>query len=177
MNDKREVNIKKIAYAGVLIALGVLLPQAFHVVGMSAGMTFLPIHIPILLAGVMLGGTYGGVIGLIVPLLSSVLTGMPPVPKLWFMLAELGVYGFAIGILIKKFNIYVSLIITMVLGRIAYGLALVVGVNLLGMNAPFMNSAAFVAGLVQGIPGMLIQLVLIPIIYMALKKGGFIFDK
>ena len=175
--DKQQTNIKKIAYAGVLVALGVLLPQAFHVFGMNTGMTFLPIHIPILLAGAILGGAYGGVIGIVVPLLSSLLTGMPPVPKLWFMLVELGIYGLAIGILVKKYNIYVALFLSMILGRIAYALSLVVGVNLLGMNAPFMNSTAFIAGIVQGIPGMAIQVIVIPILYMRLKAGGFIFDK
>lgn len=174
---EKQTNIKKIVYAGVLVALGVILPQAFHVLGANAGMTFLPIHIPILLAGVMLGGTYGGVIGIVVPLASSLLTGMPPVPKLWFMLAELGVYGFAIGILVRKYNIYMALFLAMVLGRIAYALSLVVGVNLLGMSAPFMNSTSFIAGIVQGIPGMLIQIIVIPILYMRLKKGGFIFGK
>ena len=174
-NDKKQTNIKKTTYAGVLLALGIILPQAFHIFGTNTGMTFLPIHIPILLAGAILGGTYGGIIGIIVPLVSSLLTGMPAVPKLWFMLFELGVYGFAMGILIKKCNVYLALILTMILGRIAYALSLVAGVSLLGMNAPFMNSAAFIAGLTQGIPGMLIQIVVIPILYIRLKEGGLLF--
>ena len=82
---KANVRVLKLAYGGLLVALGILLPQAFHIFGQNAGMIFLPIQIPVLFAGMLLGPYYGGLIGILVPLFSSVLTGMPPVPKVYFM--------------------------------------------------------------------------------------------
>ena len=79
---------KKMIYGG-LLTVGLVLPQAFHVFGQGVGMAFLPMHLPVMIAGILLGPCYGGLIGLIVPLVSSMLTGMPPVPNLYFMIVEL----------------------------------------------------------------------------------------
>lgn len=174
---KKQIKNLKMAYGGLLTALGILLPQAFHVFGQNAGMIFLPMHIPVLFAGLLLGSSYGAVIGAIVPVLSFALTGMPAVPKLYFMMVELIVYGTAIGFFIKKTNVYWSLIAAMICGRICYGAALLVGVFLLHMHAPFMNQAAFVGVIVTGIPGMVIQIFIIPLLYMTLKRGGFTFER
>ena len=96
---------KKMIYGGLLTAVGLVLPQAFHVFGQGVGMAFLPMHLPVMIAGILLGPCYGGLIGLIVPLVSSMLTGMPPVPKLYFMLVELVAYGIFTGIFIRKMNV------------------------------------------------------------------------
>lgn len=174
--SKSTPSVLKIVYGGVLIALGILLPQAFHVFGQEAGMIFLPIQIPILFAGLLLGPLYGGLVGILVPILSFLLTGMPPLPKMYFMLFELGAYGITAGLLIKKCNVYFTLLLSMICGRVAYGFALILGVYLIGLNAPFANMAAFTGGIVSGIPGIIIQLIVLPILYITLKKGGFTFD-
>lgn len=176
-SSKTKEYVIKCVYSGVLIALGVLLPQAFHIFGQNAGMMFLPIQIPILMAGVLLGPSYGVIVGLLVPILSSVLTGMPPVPKVYFMLFELGTYGLMTGFLSKRCNVYLNLAISMVAGRVVYGLSLVGAVYILQMQAPFMNGTAFIAGITSGLPGIIIQFALIPTLYLALKKGGFTFAK
>ena len=59
---------KKMIYGGLLTAVGLVLPQAFHVFGQGVGMAFLPMHLPVMIAGILLGPCYGGLIGLIVPL-------------------------------------------------------------------------------------------------------------
>ena len=107
---------KKMIYGGLLTAVGLVLPQAFHVFGQGVGMAFLPMHLPVMIAGILLGPCYGGLIGLIVPLVSSMLTGMPPVPKLYFMLVELVAYGIFTGIFIRKMNVYFTLLSAMILG-------------------------------------------------------------
>ena len=179
LKERQKLSAKglKVAYGGLLIALGVLLPQMFHIFGQNAGMVFLPIQIPVFIAGVLLGPYYGLAVGLMVPILSCLFTGMPPVPKVYFMIFELGTYGLVTGWLSKRTNIYVSLFGAMAAGRIMYGAALVLGVYLLQMNAPFMNLAAFTGGIVTGIPGILIQFLVIPVLYLALKKGGLTFEE
>lgn len=174
---KANVRPLKLAYGGLLVALGILLPQAFHIFGQNAGMIFLPIQIPVLLGGILLGPYYGGVIGFLVPLLSSVLTGMPPVPKVYFMFVELMAYGIVTGWLIKRTNVYVSLLAAMLCGRAAYGIALIVGAQLLHMQAPFLTQAAFLSGIVTGIPGMAIQILILPVLYLTLKRGGLTFER
>lgn len=173
---KTDKKVMKLVYAGLLTAIGIVLPQAFHMFGQSAGMVFLPIHIPVLMAGILLGPYYGAAVGFLVPLLSSVLTGMPPVPKLYFMFFELMGYGIVTGILIRRCNVYVSLVGAMLAGRALYGLSLIGGVWLLHLQAPFMNQAAFIGGITSGLPGIAIQILILPVLYMALRKGGYTFE-
>lgn len=163
---------KRIVYGGALIALGVIFPQLFHIFGSDAGRMFLPMHIPVLLAGFLLGPVWGLAVGVIVPILSSIITGMPAVPMLYFMLFELMAYAAVSGLLMKRMNIYLALICTMLCGRVVYALALIVAVNMFGMNFPFASTAAFFGGLATGLPGVLLQLVFIPPVLYALKKGG-----
>lgn len=95
-------SVKKIVYGGLLIAIGVILPQLFHIFGQSAGQTFLPMHIPVILASMLIGPVWGLGVAVIVPILSSLITGMPPVPMLYFMLFELAAYAVVSGLLAEK---------------------------------------------------------------------------
>lgn len=143
---KANVRVLKLAYGGLLVALGILLPQAFHIFGQNAGMIFLPIQIQVLFAGMLLGPYYGGLIGILVPLFSSVLTGMPPVPKVYFMFVELMAYGIVTGWMIKKTNVYASLLTAMILGRAAYGISLIVGAQLLHIPGALPKSGGIFIG-------------------------------
>lgn len=168
---------RKLIYAGVLTALGIILPQAFHVFGPTAGVVFLPMHIPVILAGFLAGPFLGGIVGIIVPVISFLIYGMPAIPRLYFMIPELFVYAFVAGLLYKKLNIYLSLIISMIAGRVFFGLSLVITVFLLGIRVPFGSTAAFIGTIITGVPGMLIQILIIPLLIFALKKGGLIINE
>ncbi len=161
----------KLAYGGALIAVGILLPQVFHVLGESAGMIFLPMELPVLLAGLLLGPMYGGCIGGIVPVLSSILTGMPPVPKLYFVMLEMIGYGVTTGYMRRKYFVWKSLIVGMIAGRCCYLVGLTVAVSF--FELPEALGIMFAMQLLWGVPGILLQLLLIPILEKKLKKGGF----
>ena len=60
-------SIKKMAYGGLLIAIGIILPQLFHIFGQAAGQTFLPMHIPVMLAGMLIGPVWALGVAVIVP--------------------------------------------------------------------------------------------------------------
>ena len=114
---KQLISTKKITLGGLFLALSLILPQVFHIIGgPTAGKTFLPMHIPVLLAGFFAGPFIGALTGLLAPLLSSLITGMPMPPILYFMIFELGTYGLAAGYLFRQFkwNIYLSLIIVVI---------------------------------------------------------------
>lgn len=165
-----KIKTKNMVLAALFIALGVILPQAFHVFGQASGMTFLPIHLPVMMAGLLLGPWYGGTVGVLVTIVSGVLTGMPAVPKLYFMIFELLAYGIATGIFIKKMKVLPSIIVSMAMGRLVYGVTLIIGVQIIGVDYPFTNLAAFLSGITTGIPGVLIQIVTLPIVYRLSRK-------
>lgn len=167
----RKENTINLVLAGLFTAIGVAMPQLFHLAGMS-GSIFLPMHIPVILCGLICGYKYGGICGFIVPLLSSLLTGMPPLfPIGAYMACELIAYGIVAGLLMKKTNVFVSLIAAMICGRIILGIAQVV---FLGINAnPNMTFTfgGFITGaFVTALPGIIMQLIAIPAIVVLLKR-------
>lgn len=168
--------VKKSIITAVCIALCVVLPQAFHAVP-NAGAIYLPMHIPVLLCGLICGWSYGLLCGLAGPALSALLTGMPPAAVLPGMLVECGVYGLAAGLLMQLLrtkhlyaDLYISLAAAMLLGRVASGIA-----KALVFSAGSYSMASWVAGsFVTALPGIVIQLALLPSIVYALMRARLI---
>ena len=73
----KKSKVQSISVAGMLLALGILLPLVTAHGFCIPGVVLLPMHIPVLLCGFICGPLYGGVLGFVLPLLNSVLTGMP----------------------------------------------------------------------------------------------------
>lgn len=164
---------RQLMYMSLLVAVGVILPMAFHMIG-AGGAIFLPMHIPVFLTGIILGPWFGMLVGAVTPFLSSFLTGMPPMlPMLPIMFVELALYGLIIGYLChtKKFNIYFGLILSMVIGRIGAGLVVWVMVSFFNMTRLPANPVLFSSGaIITGLPGIIIQLILIPLISARILK-------
>jgi len=159
----------KIVASSLFIAFGVILPVVFHFFG-AMGPVFLPMHIPVLIAGLFLGGFAGLVVGVLTPFLSSLLTGMPPLmPTLPVMAVELAVYGAIGGCLHKiwRWNLYVSLATAMVAGRLAAAMMVYVLANMLHITV---SPVAYVTGaVVTGLPGIVIQLAVVPLLVKRLQ--------
>ena len=166
----------RLVVAGLCLALGILLPQVFHVIPVAnTGNVFLPMHIPVILCGYFVGAGYGALVGAICPLFSFLFTGMPNAARLPFMIVELMVYGAAAGLfyyllskLHKTLRIYLTLILTMICGRVAYFIGLVVAVYILGMKD--LSVMAVISAIVLGVPGIIIQLIVIPVIIFSIDK-------
>lgn len=167
---------KKLTISAMFVALCVILPMAFHSVA-NAGQILLPMHIPVLLCGMICGWPYGLACGLLGPLLSSLSTGMPPMAILPSMLCELAAYGFVSGILSQKIktgkkllDIYLPLICAMAAGRLLYGV-----LNALILRAgSYTLSLWLTAAFVTSLPGILIQLILLPALVYLLRKARLI---
>ena len=168
--------VKKSIITAVCIALCVVLPQAFHAIP-NAGSIYLPMHIPVLLCGLICGWPYGLLCGLAGPALSALITGMPPAAVLPGMMVECGVYGFAAGLLMQLVrtkrlyaDLYISLVAAMLLGRVVSGAA-----KALIVSAGSYSMASWVAGsFVTALPGIIIQLALLPSIVYALMRARLI---
>lgn len=163
--------VKKMTYTALFAAIGILLPQVFHMLGgQTAGGTFLPMHIPVMAAGMLLGPVTGCVVGVLCPVLSSLLTGMPPLAKLPFMALELLAYGSVSGYLTvrRRWNVYPALVVSMAVGRLVNAAALWVAGSLLHWSVPAVYSV--VASAVTGIPGIAIQLIFVPVIVLTCRK-------
>jgi len=165
----KKENLIKMILAGLFLALAYLLPF-LTVQDPSLGQVFCLMHIPVILCGFICGWYWGGVIGFIAPLFRSLTLTMPPMfPGAVCMALELAVYGALAGLLYKifpkkKIYIYPSLILSMILGRIVWGIAMLICMGIKGGDFAFF--ASVVNAFVTAIPGIIIQIVLIPVLVM-----------
>lgn len=169
---------KKIVLSAMLLAIGFVLPFLTGHVPVIGNM-LCPMHIPVLICGFLCGWQYGLTVGFILPFLRFFLTGFPAlIPNGLAMSFELASYGFLSGFLyfhVKKqtvSSLYVCLIASMIGGRLIWGLARTILSRFVG--AAFGWQAFLSGGFLTAIPGILIQLLLIPIILIALDQAGYV---
>ncbi|PLS24461.1 ECF transporter S component [Bifidobacterium imperatoris] len=177
-----SVKFQSIAAALAVIA-AVALPQIFHLAGAALGLgtvigqTLLPMHLPVLLVG-LLAGPYAGVAtGALAPIISFALTGMPMAPMVPFMVIELAAYGLFAGLL-RGVQLPAAvpaplawlgkLLGAQVAGRLVDAIAIAVAVSLLGNTA--MTVASVWAAVITGLPGLVLQWVLVPVIMTAVDR-------
>ncbi|HQQ89280.1 MAG TPA: ECF transporter S component [Oscillospiraceae bacterium] len=169
-----RTNTQKLTVAGMLMAAGLLLPFAFaHGLGVQ-GTVLLPMHIPVLLAGFLCGPLYGAFCGLLTPALNTLLTGMPAAfPMLPIMTAELTTYGLVSGLLFwktplgrKKFGVLPTLATAMLCGRISYWAMF----EALAAAFGELKALPVLAAVTTGLPGIVIQFLLIPAVVEALRR-------
>ena len=168
-------NTRKLILAALFLALGYVLPFFTGQVP-AVGKMLLPMHIPVLLCGFVCGWQYGLVVGFVVPLFRSMLAGMPiMMPTAVGMAFELMTYGAVSGFLYgklsrKMWRIYASLLGAMLSGRVVWG---IVSILLYGIQGNVFSWQLFLGGaILNAVPGILLQLVLIPVIIILLEKTG-----
>ena len=163
---KQNNKTQNITLSALFLALGMVLPFLTGQIP-TIGSMLLPMHIPVFLCAFIVGAPYGFLVGVITPLLRSILFGMPPIISAIIMAFELGAYGWIAGFVYKKTNkIYLSLLTSMLLGRIVWGIlsAFIYGMESFGLKA------FIVGGFSNAILGIVLQLILIPIIVNILNK-------
>jgi len=169
----RKKHILKLVYAALCAALCVALPPVFHMIP-NFGTMFSPMHLPVLLCGLLCGWQYGLGCGIVGPLMSSLITQRPPMAMLPPMMIECAVYGLVCGLMLKFVktrslyaNLYISLGVSMILGRI------VAAVSKALIFAPGeMTFSVFVSSYFVGtFPGIVLHLAVIPTLIFALKKA------
>lgn len=178
VNFMKKNEIKNITLSAMFLGLGLVLPLLTGQIQVI-GRMLLPMHIPVLLCGLICGWQYGLTIGFILPLMRSVIFSMPPMyPTAVAMAFELATYGFVVGFLFANAkwqcikSLYRCLLTAMLLGRAVSGLANLI---LLGIKGNSYTLSAFIAGhFTTAVPGIILQLILIPSIMLLLNKTHLI---
>lgn len=164
--------------AAMFMALGLVLPFLTGQI-QQIGNMLLPMHLPVLVCGLICGWQYGAVVGFVLPLLRFVLFGMPPLYPMGVSMAfELAAYGFLVGWLYSHsrwqciISLYRCLLAAMVGGRLVWG---AVRVLLSGVAGQAFTWEMFLSGaLLTAIPGIVLQLTLIPALMLALDRTGLV---
>lgn len=170
--------IKNLTLAAMFLAVGMVLPFLTGQI-QQIGNMLLPMHIPVILCGLICGWQYGAAVGFILPLLRSLTFGMPPIfPQATAMAFELMTYGLVAGLLygISRWQcvvaLYRCLIIAMISGRIIWGIVQFIQMGIFGDG---FTLQMFMAGaFLNAIPGIILQLILIPAIMIALDRTGLV---
>lgn len=170
-------NTRNLILAALCLALAMLLPFLTGQI-QTLGNMLCPMHIPVLLCAYICGYRWAAAVGFISPLLRYAIFGMPPImPAGVSMAFELLTYGLVAGLLYEKLkkntlNIYVSLIISMISGRVVWGIARLI---ISGVTGTEFTWQLFIGGAVlQAVPGIILHILLIPIIVMALRRAKLI---
>lgn len=170
----KSKEIKNITLSAMFLGLALVLPFLTGQIQVI-GKMLLPMHLPVLLCGLICGWQYGAVIGFITPIMRSLIFGMPPLyPTALAMAFELAAYGFFVGFLFSHAkwqcikSLYRCLLIAMVAGRAVSGLANII---LLGIRGGSYTLSAFIAAhFTSAIPGIILQLTLIPAVMLLLNR-------
>jgi len=160
---KERNHVRNLVISGLLLALGLIIPYIFHSSGI-AGNIFLPMHVPVLIGGFLLPPQFALLLGILTPIINSLITGMPGFPIVLIMIFELGTYGLLASVFYLKLRLpsVFALILSMIGGRIMAGL--VVFILAIFFAIPLEPITYVIGAITTGIPGIVIQLILIPIL-------------
>lgn len=174
----KKNSLRTLLLASMFLALGLVLPFLTGQIKQIGNM-LLPMHIPVLLCGLICGAEYGLAVGFVTPLLRSMLFGMPMIyPAATAMAFELATYGLVVGLLYSRArwkcirSLYRCMLTAMLLGRVVWGGVMTV---LMGLGGNAFGWQAFFAGAVlNAIPGIVLQLVLIPMVMVMLDRAKLV---
>ncbi len=169
----KKNDILKLVLSALMLALALVLPFLTGQIPEIGGM-LLPMHLPVLLCGFVCGWPWGLAVGFVTPLMRSVVFGMPPMlPTALCMTFELAAYGAFAGLMDRKMPVFPALLCAMLLGRAVWGAASYLVYALL-METPFSIGMFWAGGFLNAWPGMVLQLVLVPLVVSALRRAKLI---
>ena len=174
----KQTSVRNLSLSAIFIAIGLVLPLLTGQIPQIGNM-MLPMHLPVFLCGLICGWKYGVGVGFILPLMRSLIFGMPPIyPIAVSMAFELAAYGLVAGFLYGSSRwqcviaLYRSIIAAMLAGRVIWGTVMAV---MLGFGGEGFTWQMFIAGaFLNAIPGIVVQLILVPAIMLALNRTGLV---
>ncbi len=178
LSARSTVSRSLVLVSGVVAAIA--LPWIFHTVGKISGLgtalgaSFLPMHVGVFAAAILAGPLVGLAAGILSPLISFALTGMPLAGALPLMLVEVAAYGLSAGLLAKHTRLPVvgTLFAAQLAGRLLRAAVIFAAVKFFGsesLRIPMIWGAS-----ITGLPGILLQLALVPLLVYRLRP---LFDR
>jgi len=173
---EEHMSTRKIVLTAMFVAIGIALPQAFHLFGgPTLGSIILPMHLPVFVGAMLLGPTSGLIIA-ILSVTTGMMLGMPPLFIGIYMIFELSTYAVVSGLLYNKlkWNVFVSFAIAKAMGIIVSLLIINAMITFFGVDFPpiFGTLSMFAVG----IPGIIIQTILVPTLILILRKYKYSYD-
>lgn len=170
----KKQGLLNLVLSAMFLCIALLLPFLTGQIP-QVGKLLLPMHIPVILCGLICGWQYGLAVGFIAPILRGIIFANPVLfPTGAIMAFELAAYGAFAGMIYSLFKnqnigkVYISLIISMLAGRIV---KCIFQFFILGFTDEGFVFAAFFAGaFTNAIPGIILQLIIIPLIMFTLDK-------
>jgi hypothetical protein len=163
--------LRSMILSAVMAAFGITLPIAFHMMGL--GNKFLPMLLPILLNGFLSRLPWALATGAFVPLASALLTGMPSFyPPIALVMSVEGALMAGTAAIIYRFNrvrIWPALITAVAVDRTVSATLMWLISGKFGLPATVVSFG----GLIHGLPGVALQLAVVPPVVRALmaRKG------
>lgn len=93
---------KNMALSSICLAISVIMPYVFHFAGPQSGTMFLPLFLGIAISAFIVPIKYTILIAILAPVINHLVSGMPPVLIIYFMIVEIVSYGVILSILNKK---------------------------------------------------------------------------
>jgi len=171
MNNFRTV-IRDLTIASLCLAVALVLPFFTGQIP-AIGAMLCPMHIPVLICAYLCSWQWAALVGFMAPFIRFALFSMPPMPFGIAMAFEMATYGAVAALMYrllpkKKAGIYISLITAMIAGRVVWGAARMI---IAGVTQSEFTWSLFIGGaLLEAIPGIILQSILIPVIVMAVKR-------
>lgn len=162
--------VKVLALAGLCLAVSYIAQYIFHMVGVQGGKIFLPMFWGVGLAAFLLPLKYTVLVAVLAPVLSSITSGMPPVPMLYFMMVELPVYAASLNVLSKKISPYFAVAVSLMISRAVYILTVMIIGTFINLPPAFTGLAVLVGSIAISVPGIIMQIVLLPLIYKIYRR-------
>ncbi|MGI5819080.1 MAG: ECF transporter S component [Armatimonadota bacterium] len=172
---------RELSLGGLFIALGIVIPIAFHALGGGRlGPVLLPMYLPVLACAMLVSAPIAAAVGLLTPVLSSAMTGMPPIlPTLPVIAVELAVMAAVASVLHRRLRLHAlpAVVLALLSGRVVLGLMAVLLVSALpaGMQESLPEimrrpPAYVVAATVTALPGLALQIVAVPAVVALVER-------
>ena len=163
----RRETLRLLVLNALVTALALVLPPAFHAVGL--GSRFLPLLLPLLVNGFLSPLHWAVLTGALAPLLSAVATGMPPLyPPVALVLSLEGMMLGGVAAALYRAagrRVWPALIAAVASGRAVAFLLSWVLAKPFGLP-PAMTGVALI---LQGLPGVALQLAVVPLVVRAAR--------
>jgi len=175
MKKLSAVTLRSMVVSAALAALGIVVPIAFHAVGL--GSRFMPMILVVMLCGFVLPLGWAAFTGAIVPVVSCLLTGMPPLypPFFLIMSIELALTSAAVSLVFSRTvpRIWPALLSGILLDRVISTVLTYYLAGWFGLPPWLFTFAQFA----QSLPGIALQLMVVPLVVRAIQgREGILFS-